>query len=245
MFERLVRLIKSWVGYFISFGEDPEVMLQQSIQEMRETMPRLNQILVPTRAVVIQLEEDVARNAAEEKRLLADIKSLLQDGSPAARQVAEEKAMRLSAVRADLASGQDKKDTAQKAYENAVVQVDQMKSRLKEKMEEAQRAVQESRRADTMKKASDALTQLESYGVGATNEEFLGKVRQKSAEAKAAVEIATGGAQIEQAKAERAARQAQAKSLLSELEVEMGLKGPTPESVAQPSSIGPREKTKS
>ncbi|HKA35961.1 MAG TPA: PspA/IM30 family protein [Thermoanaerobaculia bacterium] len=244
MFARFLRLIKSWVGYFIAFGENPEVMLQQSIQEMRETMPRLNQILVQTRAVVIQLEEDVARNSSEEKRLLADIKSLLQDGSPAARQVAEEKAMRLAAVRSDLASAKEKQDTAQKAYDNAVVQVEEMKRRLKEKMEEAQRAVQESRRADTLKKASDALAQLETYGVGATNEEFLGKVRQKSAEAKAAVEIATGGTQIEQAKAERAARQAQAKSLLSELEVEMGLKAPTPESVAQPSSIGPREKTR-
>jgi len=242
MFERFFRLIKSWVGYFISFGEKPEVMLQQSIQEMRETMPRLNQILVQTRAVVIQLDEDVARNTSEEKRLLGDIKALLQDGSPAARQVAEEKAMRLAAVRTDLASAQEKRETAQKAYDNAVVQVEEMKRRLKERMEEAQRAVQESRRADTLKKAADALAQLETYGVAATNEEFLGKVRQKSAEAKASVEIATGGAQIETAKAERAARQAQAKSLLSELEVEMGLKAPTPESAAQPSSVGPREK---
>lgn len=242
MFERFFRLIKSWVGFFISFGEKPEVMLQQSIQEMRETMPRLNQILVQTRAVVIQLEEDAARNSSEEKRLLADIKALLQDGSPAARQVAEEKAGRLAAVRSDLASARDKLETAQKAYENAVVQVEEMKRRLKEKMEEAQRAVQESRRADTMKKAADALAQLETYGVAATNEEFLGKIRQKSAEAKASVEIATGGAQVEQAKVERAARQAQAKSLLSEIEVEMGLKAPTPESVAQPSSVGPREK---
>src|SRR5262249_13216755 len=242
MLARLLRLIKSWVGYFISFGESPEVMLQQSIQEMRETMPRLNQILVQTRAVVIQLGEDVSRNAAEEKKLLGDIKSLLQEGSPAARQVAEEKAVRLAAVRADLASGQEKRETAQKAYDNAVVQVEEMKRRLKEKMEEAQRAVQESRRADTMKKAADALAQLDTYGVGATNEEFLGKVRQKSAEAKAAVEIATGGTQVEQAKAERAARQAQAQTLLSQLEVEMGLKAPTPESAAQPSSVGPREK---
>src|SRR5262252_7368219 len=129
MFERFLRLVKSWVGYFISFGENPEVMLQQSIQEMRETMPRLNQILVQARAVVIQLDDDVARDASEEKRLLADIKALLPEGSPAARQAAEDKAMRLSAVRADLASAQEKRETAQKAYDNAVVQVEEMKRR--------------------------------------------------------------------------------------------------------------------
>jgi phage shock protein A len=239
---RLSRLLKSWIGYFISFGENPEVMLQQSIQEMRETMPRLNQILVQTRAVVIQLEDDVTRNALEEKKLLAETKSLLQEGSPAARQLAEDKAARLNVVRTDLTSAREKLEGAQKAFDNAGVQVDEMKRRLREKMEEAQRAVQESRRADTLKRASDALVQLEAYGVAATNDEFLGKVRQKSAEAKAAVEIATGGAQVEQAKVERAARQAQAKSLLADLEVEMGLKTATPESVAQPSSVGPRQK---
>ena len=50
MFARLARVFKSWIGYFISFAEDPEVMLQESIEEMRNTLPKLNQILVTTRA---------------------------------------------------------------------------------------------------------------------------------------------------------------------------------------------------
>ena len=242
MFDRLGRLLKSWLGFFISMGENPEVMLQQSIQEMRETMPRLNQILVQTRAVVIQLEEDEARLAAQEKRLLAEIKALLAEGSPASREVAEDKAVQLNGIRTDLASVRDKKEAAVKAYETANVQVDEMKRRLKEKIEEAQRAIQESRRADTMRKAADALSQLDSYGVGATNEEFLGKIRERSAEAKAAVEIATGGAEVDRIKAERTARRAQAQSTLADLEVEMGLKQPTAESAAQASSVGPRQK---
>ena len=41
-----------------SFAEDPEVMLQESIEEMRNTLPRLNQILVTTRATVIRLEQE-------------------------------------------------------------------------------------------------------------------------------------------------------------------------------------------
>jgi phage shock protein A len=242
MFDRLGRILKSWLGFFISFAEDPEVMLQQSIQEMRETMPRLNQILVQTRAVVIQLEEDEQRQATQEKRLLAEIKALLQEGSPASREVAEDKAVQLNAIRSDLESVRDKLGTARNAHENANTQVEEMKRRLKDKIEEAQRAIQENRRAATMRKASDALLQLDQYGVGATNEEFLGKIRERSAEAKAAVEIATGGTEVEKIKAERTARRAQASSLLTELEMEMGLKQPTTESVQQASSVGPRQK---
>jgi phage shock protein A len=156
--------------------------------------------------------------------------------------VAEDKAVQLNAIRADLTSARDKLQTAQNAFENANIQVDEMKRRLKDKIEEAQRAIQESRRAETMRKASDALVQLDSYGVGQTNEEFLGKIREKSAEAQAAVEIATGGAEIDRMKAERGARRAQARSVLGDLEVEMGLKQATPESVQQESTVGPRQK---
>ena len=65
MFKRLARVFKSWIGFFISFAEDPEVMLQESIEEMRNTLPRLNQILVTTRATVIRLEQETGRARAQ------------------------------------------------------------------------------------------------------------------------------------------------------------------------------------
>ena len=58
MFARMSRLFRAWMGYFISIGEDPEVMLQDAIEEMRMTMPKLNSVLVATRATVIRLEEE-------------------------------------------------------------------------------------------------------------------------------------------------------------------------------------------
>ena len=58
MFARLSRLMRAWMGFFISLGEDPEVMLQDAIEEMRMTMPKLNSVLVATRATVIRLEEE-------------------------------------------------------------------------------------------------------------------------------------------------------------------------------------------
>ena len=58
MFARLGRLFRAWMGYFISVGENPEVMLQDAIEEMRMTMPKLNSVLVATRATVIRLEEE-------------------------------------------------------------------------------------------------------------------------------------------------------------------------------------------
>src|SRR5579864_2598599 len=98
MFERISRLFKSWLGFFISFAEDPEVMLQQSIEEMRNTLPRLNQVLVTTRATSIRLEQEKDELAAKEKQLTASIQAALREGSPEARRIAEDNAVTLQHV---------------------------------------------------------------------------------------------------------------------------------------------------
>ena len=69
MFDRLGRLFRAWMGFFISMGEDPEVMLQDAIEEMRITMPKLNSVLVATRATVIRLEEERDALRRQDKNL--------------------------------------------------------------------------------------------------------------------------------------------------------------------------------
>ena len=85
MFARLSRLLRAWMGFFISMGEDPEVMLQDAIEEMRITMPKLNSVLVATRATVIRLEEELLELRRQDKNLTASIQAALREGTAAAR----------------------------------------------------------------------------------------------------------------------------------------------------------------
>src|SRR6185436_20747236 len=117
MFARLSRLLRAWAGFFISVAEDPEVMLQDAIEEMRSTMPRLNSVLVATRATVIRLDEERAALARQDKNLTGSIQAALREGSAAARSVAEEDAIQLQQVRVDLASTEDQLKAAQTAHE--------------------------------------------------------------------------------------------------------------------------------
>ena len=114
MFARLSRLFRAWMGFFISAAEDPEVMLQDAIEEMRMTMPRLNTVLVATRATVIRLEEERDALVRQEKQLTASIQAALRDGSAAARSVAEEDALQLQQLRTDLSSTQEQLASAAK-----------------------------------------------------------------------------------------------------------------------------------
>ncbi len=226
MFQRLIRMLKSWVGFFISFGEDPEIMLQESIEEMRNTLPKLNQILVTTRATVIRLDQEREELERKEKQLIASIQAALKEGSPEARRIAEDDAASLQQLRGELTATREQITAAQNAFQNAQITVEDIKSKLRVKIEQSRKAIQESKKAAVLKNAASALAELDTYGTASTTDKYLDEIKQRVAESKASVEVATGGLDVERIKTERKARQIQAQSILSEFEVEMGLKKP-------------------
>ncbi len=130
MFDRIIRVFKSWIGYFISFAEDPEVMLQESIEEMRNTLPRLNQVLVTTRATVIRLEQELVELERKEKSLIGSIQAALKEGSPEARKLAESDAMQLQSLRQELTATREQLEAAKNGFENAKVSVEDIKAKL-------------------------------------------------------------------------------------------------------------------
>jgi phage shock protein A len=240
MFDRLGRLFRAWMGFFISMGEDPEVMLQDAIEEMRMTMPKLNSVLIATRATVIRLEEERDALRRLDKNLSNAIQAALRDGTAAARSVAEEDAIQLQQVRMDLATTEEQWATAQKAHESAQLSVESLKAKLKDKIETTQRALKERQKAVVMKQAVDAIVELQSYGVASTADKFLEQIKQEVAESKAAVEVATGSIDTKAIEHERTSRKIKAASILQQFEVEMGLAKPVaaPESTSAPSVGG-------
>jgi phage shock protein A len=234
------------MGFFVSMAEDPEVMLQDAIEEMRTTMPKLNTVLVATRATVIRLEEERNQLVAQEKNLTGSIQAALRDGSAAARAVAEEDAIQLQQVRTDLQSTAEQLVAAQKAHEASQLSVDALKAKLKTKIEACQKALKERQKAQVMRNAADAIVELQSYGVAATADKFLEKIKQEAAESKAAVEIATGSIDTQAIEKERTSRKVKAASILQQFELEMGLVKPTSTAASSASpSVGARagEKT--
>jgi phage shock protein A len=226
MFKRLMRVLKSWAGFFISAAEDPEVMLQESIEEMRNTLPKLNQILVTTRATVLRLEQEKQELQVKERQLTNSIKAALNEGSPEARKIAENDALALQQIRQDLTAAEEQLMASRNAFDNAQLTVDDIKTKLRGRMEQARRAIQESKKAAVLKSAAGALAELDQYGTASTADKYLEEIKQRVAEGKAAVEIATGGLDTDRIKLERKAREIQAQGVLAEFEVEMGLKKP-------------------
>jgi phage shock protein A len=216
-------------------------MLQDAIEEMRTTMPKLNAVLVATRATVIRLQEERDALAQQDRNLTGSIQAALRDGSAAARSVAEEDAIQLQQLRTDLQSTEEQLAAAANAHESARISVDSLKAKLKAKIETCQKALKERQKSIVMKSAADAIVELQTYGVAATADKFLEQIKQEAAESKAAVEIATGAIDTASIERERTARKLKAASILQQFEVEMGISKPAAvqEPAASP-SVGPR-----
>jgi phage shock protein A len=226
MFARLSRLFRAWFGFFVSMAEDPEVMLQDAIEEMRTTMPRLNSVLVATRATVIRVEEERDQLVRQDKNLSGSIQAALRDGSAEARSVAEEDAIQLQQIRMDLKSTEEQLAAAVNAHNSASVSVEALKAKLKAKIETCQKALKERQKAKVMRSAADAIVELQSYGVASTADKFLENIKQEVAESKAAVEVATGSLDTGAIERERTSRKLKAASILQQFETEMGISKP-------------------
>src|SRR5258708_3853318 len=224
MFARIRLLIKSWLGYFISLAEDPEVMLRPAVEEKRSTISRLNSILGSTRATALELESDVARLEQQAAQLTRSIKAALRDG---ARDLAEDDASALQQVRESLERTREEAQAANAAHSNALESIDEMKRRLRARIQQAQHAIEQHRRAVVLGDAAAAIAELDATGPGSTAEKHIEQVRQKSFEARAAMEIAlaSDGGQIA---LERRLRKAQADAIIQELEAELPAALPAP-----------------
>ena len=61
MWRRLSRVFRSFVGMFISMGENPEIILEQNIRDMNDQVPRMNESIAMVKANATLLQKEEAR----------------------------------------------------------------------------------------------------------------------------------------------------------------------------------------
>src|SRR6202142_1761584 len=78
MWRRLSRMVRSFVGFFISVGENPELILEQNIRDMNDQVPRMNESIAMVKANVTLLEKEEARYQNNVNDLAAKVKASIQ-----------------------------------------------------------------------------------------------------------------------------------------------------------------------
>jgi phage shock protein A len=241
MWQRLTRMVRSFVGFFISVAEDPELILQQNIRDMNDQVPRMNESIAMVKANVTLLEKEEAKYKVDLSNLTAKVKAAIQANRD---DLAAAFATQLEQLRGALARTQGQLTTARAAFDKAMT-VKQAFMREKErKTQEALNAIADYRRAQWQKKVADAMEQFEVAGISQTHDEMVRKIEEMTAVNEARMDMAMSNVDQQKVKIEDEAEKIQANELVKQFKIEMGLATAEPAVASAAKTIAAKEPQK-
>jgi len=241
MFRRLGRMIRSFVGFFISVGENPELILEQNLRDMNDQVPRMNESIAMVKANATLLQKEQAKYQADVADLTAKVKAAIQANRD---DLAGSFAQQLEQTRSALARTQGQLETANAAFDKAMAVKKAFLLEKDRKTHEALNAIADYRRSQWQKKVADVMEQFDVQGISATHDEMVRKIEETTALNEARMEMALGNVDQQKVKIEEEAEKMRANELVKQFKVEMGLMPADASSVAQ-KTIGAREAEKS
>ncbi|MDF1664524.1 MAG: PspA/IM30 family protein [Planctomycetota bacterium] len=251
---RMKRVFKSFVGWFVELGEDPELILKQNIRELEAQIPSLNENIATIKAHETLKRKDVEKASKEEAALEAKIKAALKQGN---RDLALSFATTLNQTRQNKVEAQAQHALAVDSYEKAKKVKRAFLQEKERKVTEARNALNAKKKAEWQAKVADAMTSFSVTGVDATHEEMIRKIEESAAQSEAKLEIALENVGDNPSlELEQEARKLTANDTLLAFEQELGLieaapveaaQQPAPADLAEETSpqektIGPRER---
>lgn len=240
MFKRFTRWIRSIFGGALSALEDPELILEQNMRDMRDQIPKMNENIALIKGNLTLVERELKKLAEEEKTLISNIKAAIKNGRD---DIAADYAATLEHVKASINRAKGQLNITTQAYEKALEVKKVYIKDMEKKIQQAQNAIQEAKRAKWQKEVADAMDQFEVGGIDQTHDEMIRKIEQESAVSEARLDLALGKVDPDKMKIEEDANKMRAEELVRQFKVEMGMSTPTPqaESEAQKAPESQRE----
>jgi phage shock protein A len=234
-------MIRSFVGFFISAAENPEIILEQNIRDMNDQVPRMNESIAMVKANATLLEREEAKYKNEMANLTAKVKAAIQAGRD---DLAGSFATQLEQIRGALARNQGQLTAARAAYDKAAA-VKQAFMREKErKTQEALNAIRDYRRSQWQKKVADSMEQFEVAGISQTHDEMVRKIEEETAVSEARLDMALGNVDQQKVKIEEEAEKLRAGELVKQFKIEMGMIAPEAAPAPAEKTIGAKEAEK-
>ena len=223
MWNRFSRMMRSFVGFFISVAEDPELILQQNIRDMNDQVPRMNESIAMVKANVTLLEKEEAKYKTDMANLTAKIKAAIQAGRD---DIAGAYATQLEQLKGAFARNQGQLQTARAAFDKAMAVKQAFMREKDRKTHEALNAIADYRRSQWQKKVADAMEQFEVAGISQTHDEMVRKIEETTAVNEARMDMALTNVDQQKLKIDDDAEKLQASELVKQFKIELGLAAP-------------------
>ncbi|QUW00524.1 PspA/IM30 family protein [Chloracidobacterium sp. MS 40/45] len=243
MWERLKRLFRSIFGGMIDAAEDPELILQQIIRDMRDQVPKLNENVAQVMSNEKLLEREVATLEREITELDSKIKAAIKMGRD---DLATTYIASMQEKQNSLARAKEQLVVAKKASQQAIRFRDDYLLKMKRKQDEATQLISESKRARMQEQLAATMASFQVGDTAGSFDEMREKINRRAAAAEAKMELSTSGVDSQMAQLEREVYNVQAQDALIAYKRQMGLIPDEPtalsESVGTERTLGPAQK---
>src|SRR5438093_1758780 len=226
MWNRFVRVVRSFVGLFISVAENPEIILEQNIRDLNDQVPKMNESIAMVKANVTLLEKENQKYKNDVMELTSKVKAAIQANRD---DIATTYAAQLQTTKSALVRNEQQLLGARQAFDKAM-QVKQAFMKEKDrKTNEAMQALRDARRAKWQSKVADAMESFQVAGIDATHDEMLQKIQEQTAVNEARMDMALSNVDTQGVQIEAEAEKIRANELLKQFKQEMGMESPAAE----------------
>jgi phage shock protein A len=220
LWQRFKRALRSIFGSWVSELEDPALILEQNIRDMRDKIPKMNENIAMLRANVKLIEKEKAKLESEQAKLTANIKAAIGQNRD---DIAGEYALQLEHNKTQVAKLEQQLEQAKAAAEKAEEAKAAFMKELDRKTKEALDAIEAAKRAKWQKEVADTMEQFTAGGVDHTHDEMVKRIEKESAISEARLDMALSKADKDKAKIEADAEKIRAAELVKQFKIEMGV----------------------
>lgn len=222
MFKRLGMIFRSLFGWMIRGAENPELILRQYMDDLRDQIPKMNEQAAQIIKVEKMLEEQAARQQSQVAALQPKVEAAVKMG-PQAKEAALSLIQALETAKSELAETQTQLTAAQANSKKTLEMRMAYEQRIKQKINEAMQQIGRSKRADMERQMASLMT---SFGVGDqsdTLDRMTERIDEQLADAKAHTTVAGESLDNQMAQVELEAGKSQAENLYGEYQKQLGL----------------------
>lgn len=222
LWQRIKRLFRAGTGAALDKIENPEMVLQQTVRDMRDRVPELNNSVAQVMATERLLQKNKERLAEQVVGLDSKIKASVKMGRD---DIATAYIGQLQQAQVDLEKTDAQLDYANNASQQALKARDNYVLNMKRRTAEAMQLISASKQA----KLQEQLAQtMESFDIGddaSTFNEMREKIDRRVAAAEAKLQLGTSSVDNQMQDIEREAMDIQLQDKLLSYKKEMGLLG--------------------
>jgi phage shock protein A len=231
LWSRFKRSMRAMFGGIVEKTEDPERILQQTIRDMRDRVPELNNSVVQVMATERLLAKNKERLETQVVELDSKIKASVKMGRD---DIATAYIGQLQQAQVDLQKTSQQLDHATSASKQAVKARDNYLLQMQKRSAEAMQLINQSKQAKLQEQLAQTMETFQLGDDASTFNEMRDRIDRRAAAAEAKMQLGAAGVETQMQDIEREAMDMQLQDKLLEYKRDMGL---LPSGTSQPSAL--------